>query len=695
MKKTIILLFILCLISFSNVWAGSLNEFFPVQTSMIINLDLAESKAYMDLAQNSMLNKTYNDVMLCLNKKLSIDLAKDLKEIRICFIKVKIGFLNIENSVPFVFVNGNFKSKDAWFSIIKSLAKETSEQEAKISSISLNGEEKTVFNVGKYQFIFLNDSVLFIGVNGCSELLDKGKITFKKAPQHLNKVSKMANSYLYFNKDFINRLPIISGLFADTKSFDSVTVFIKDNNINFMTYVKDIRLIDEKTNNLKNSIYRFKKRYTEIFEQEKRWLKEAPLSDFAKISKTIYSDAFFKKIIDNLKISTSFNFIIVSLPLENYLKEHLFIFFINSMISDFYYKFNNGVHQACSENISQIFRAVTAYKENDNSDLYNHSSFIDKKEDNNEGDECEEDDEEEEDDDDDEKEEGYYTSRRLRGRVRKPNKSGRFSMILDIKSLLENDSLVIEPLKPDPDCEYVLYRDSEINRLMIVCLKHSFCSIYKTSFGSIFNEKYMPVGFGRNLNRNKVIDARNCYLYQKEISDSVDKYNKNHKPKMSKLDINTLLKSGFLKKPVSNLNTNCEYYSEGDLTSDDACISCKTHGPESYKVSLEDKIMKMWKIRQINFTKVDCDRISEKDIKEIENCCSNIRKIESGIYNNNLNKDSVKITKDLNDSVINDLVNKKYIWKLNYESTPECKYYIEGDLTNNGHVACKKHGYVK
>lgn len=115
MKKTIILLFIICLISFSNVWAGSFKEFFPVQTSMIINLDIADSKAYLELAKDSRLNKTYNDVMLFLNQKLSIDLANDLKEIRICFIKVKIGFLNIESSVPFVFINGNFKSKDIWF----------------------------------------------------------------------------------------------------------------------------------------------------------------------------------------------------------------------------------------------------------------------------------------------------------------------------------------------------------------------------------------------------------------------------------------------------------------------------------------------------------------------------------------------------------------------------------------------------
>ena len=184
-------------------------------------------------------------------------------------------------------------------------------------------------------------------------------------------------------------------------------------------------------------------------------------------------------------------------------------------------------------------------------------------------------------------------------------------------------------------------------------------------------------------------------IIKKKISDSVNKYNKNHESKMSKLDINTLLKSGCLKKSVSNPKTICEYYSNVDLTTDDACISCKTHGPESYKFSLEKEIENMWRIRQINFSNVDCDAVSENDIEEIENCCSNIEMLKNGIHKNNQMKDSAKITTDLNDSFINDLINKRLIRRKFFESSPECKYYIEGDMTNNGQVACKKHGYIK
>ncbi len=672
MKKTIILSFIFCFVSFSNVWAGYFDEFFPVQTSMIYNFDIAESKSFLNVIKDSNLDRIYNELMLCLNKKLSIDLIKDLKEISICFLEVKTNYLFAENLTPFVFINGNFKSKDTWLSIIEDIAG----QEGKISTISFNGEEKTVFTAGKVQFIFLNDSILFIGVNGSSELLEKGKIFFRKAPQLLTKVSKMANTYLYFKKDFISRIPIASELFADTKSFDSVAVYIKDNKINFMTYIRDIRLIDEKISILNNSIYNFKKRYTEILEQEKMWLNNAPLSDFIKISKIIYSDALFKKVIDNIKLSTSFNFIIVSLPLENYIKEHVFIFFIDSIVSDLYFKLNDGVFKACSNNIFQILNAVTIYKE---------------KEEENEEEEKVEDD----DNDNDRDENENYTSRRLVESVAKSNNNGRFSMIFGLKTLLDNGLLVVEPLKPDPDCEYVFYHDSQFHQLKLVCMKHSFISKFKTVFGGIFRENYNPVGFERNLSKKIIIDSRNCYFYQKEISDSVEKYNKNHDSKMSKLDINTLLESGYLKKSVFNTNKICEYYSEGDLTTDDGCVSCKIHGPESYKIIMEEKIENMRTIRQINFSNVDYEAISEKDIEEIQNCSYNIKMINHEISRYNKAKNTVKITTDFNNSEISDLINKKLTYESNDEYISECKYYIEGDITNNGRVACKKHGYLK
>ena len=65
-------------------------------------------------------------------------------------------------------------------------------------------------------------------------------------------------------------------------------------------------------------------------------------------------------------------------------------------------------------------------------------------------------------------------------------------------------------------------------------------------------------------------------------------------------------------------------------------------------------------------------------------------------YNFKKSKDYYrKITTDLNDSVISELLSKKFIWERDNKYNPECKYYIEGDFTNNGRVACKKHGYLK
>ena len=135
----------------------------------------------------------------------------------------------------------------------------------------------------------------------------------------------------------------------------------------------------------------------------------------------------------------------------------------------------------------------------------------------------------------------------------------------------------------------------------------------------------------------------------------------------------------------------CDYYSEGDLSSDEGCIYCKIHGPESYKIGNEQSIADAITLRNIKLSKVDFDKVDRKEIKKIKRCNFNLGMITGAIIRNNEKENSIKIATDLN---IADMLEKKMIWGDPKKNNPDCEYYIEGDMTKEGHVACKKHGYI-
>ena len=40
------------------------------------------------------------------------------------------------------------------------------------------------------------------------------------------------------------------------------------------------------------------------------------------------------------------------------------------------------------------------------------------------------------------------------------------------------------------------------------------------------------------------------------------------------------------------------------------------------------------------------------------------------------------------------MLEKELLWRYPRKEGSECEYYIEGDMTQGGHVTCKKHGYI-
>ena len=56
------------------VWSDDFSDYYPEQTNVVINLNIDESREYLNWAKDSMMNKTYNTVVSCLKEKLSVDM---------------------------------------------------------------------------------------------------------------------------------------------------------------------------------------------------------------------------------------------------------------------------------------------------------------------------------------------------------------------------------------------------------------------------------------------------------------------------------------------------------------------------------------------------------------------------------------------------------------------------------------------
>ena len=154
-------------------------------------------------------------------------------------------------------------------------------------------------------------------------------------------------------------------------------------------------------------------------------------------------------------------------------------------------------------------KALSAYNRNDNSDLHFSLDLKNKNYDKDE----------------------FYLVRKIKDKIEKPNNTGKTTMFIDVDTLLKNDCLDIEPIKPDPECEYVAYRGFDFNNYIVYCLKHSFyIPNNRTSFGRVYRGGSYDPGF-LNPGKKQILNSVECYKNQKQLIDSVEKYNKSHELK--------------------------------------------------------------------------------------------------------------------------------------------------------------------
>lgn len=69
-----------------------------------------------------------------------------------------------------------------------------------------------------------------------------------------------------------------------------------------------------------------------------------------------------------------------------------------------------------------------------------------------------------------------------------------------------------------------------------------------------------------------------CFSNMRVLQGAVEMYNMDNSADMTNLDIQKLIKGGYLKTAPKGPEPECEYYSKGDLSSNDGKIACKKHG---------------------------------------------------------------------------------------------------------------------
>ena len=157
--------------------------------------------------------------------------------------------------------------------------------------------------------------------------------------------------------------------------------------------------------------------------------------------------------------------------------------------------------------------------------------------------------------------------------------------------------------------------------------------------------------------------------HQKEcfkIQQAFDMYNMDNTTMMDSPDIPLLVKKHYLKEE-DVLNNNCEYYAVGDI-SKNGYISCKTHGSYQKRQPIPAQPKVFYQFTPNKNYQKECFKIQQA----------------FDMYN--MDNSELMTYPDI------PLLIKKHYLKEGTTINNNCEYYIDGDLSKNGYISCKKHG---
>ena len=209
---------------------------------------------------------------------------------------------------------------------------------------------------------------------------------------------------------------------------------------------------------------------------------------------------------------------------------------------------------------------------------------------------------------------------------------------LNINKLVEAGYLSSNPKGPEENCQYSSSGDLT-QKGEIVCLVHGTPTI---------------------------IQANACIKNIKSIALAIQMYNLSERePFITNFDINKLVKGKYLVESPDKPTPSCEYVLDNNQ------IVCKYHGNVA-------------KIEQLIQNKSN-ELGMKPDNKKI--CIMNIRKITAAVEMYNFDHTEMMTKLELGK-----LIKSGYIKTVPKGPESECEYMSVGNLSDNGHIECKKHG---
>jgi hypothetical protein len=317
----------------------------------------------------------------------------------------------------------------------------------------------------------------------------------------------------------------------------------------------------------------------------------------------------------------------------------------------------------------------------------------------------------------------------------------------NIDELYESECLHKKLRKTNPKCEYYIdgAESGDEDRKIMACKYHGNINSLKIEKEKLVTKIFdfqRAEAIKKEKQKKEILN--NCISISNQIKQAVESYNKaNPSQPMSKLDINKLVEGGYLSSNPKGPDESCHYSSSGDLTQGGE-IGCLMHGTSTmiqasecikniksialaiqmYNMSESVPFTTNFDINKLVNGKyladfpekptpnceyvVDNNQIACKyhgnlakigqliqkksnelgikpDNKKI--CIMNVRKIIGAVEMYNMDHSEMMTKLELDK-----LVNDGYLKTVPKGPESECEYISVGNISEDGHIECKKHG---
>ena len=331
--------------------------------------------------------------------------------------------------------------------------------------------------------------------------------------------------------------------------------------------------------------------------------------------------------------------------------------------------------------------------------------------------------------------------------IRSDSSKERMDDSFNIDELLESKCLRKELKKTNPKCEYYIdgTEFGDKDRKIMACKFHGNIKTLEKEKNKLM-EKMADLQRAEAIKREnqKKEILNNCISISNQIKQGVESFNKaNPSNPMSSLNINKLVEGGYLSSNPKGPEENCQYSSSGDLTQDGE-IGCLIHGTSSiiqasscfqniknialaiqmYNLSEMEPITTNFDINKLVKGKYlatlpekptpSCEYVVDNNqivckyhgtlakiqqlIQEKSNklgmkpdnkkiCIMNVRKITAAVEMYNFDNTEMMAKLELDK-----LVKGSYLKTVPKGPESECEYISVGNLCEDGHIECKKHG---